>query len=67
MRVKKGFKYSINNSDVVVKILSIVHECEEYQKVKTVIYHKRTFDVVERPKYYKLDSERIKHWEVYRG
>jgi len=64
MRVLKNKQYTINNSSIIVEILSIVYECSEYQKVKTIIYHKSTGHILEGPRYYKLDFEKTKYWKL---
>lgn len=64
MKLSKGKIYTIDNSDIVVKVLNIVYTDDTIIKAKCVIAHKSDGMIYE-VKYLRLNKERISHWEVF--
>jgi hypothetical protein len=60
--VLKGVRYYADNSDLEVVVLNIPYCNSEYGKIKIAIYYKNI--IVEKPRYYKIYWNNIKHWKI---
>ena len=61
MIVYKG-TYTTNNSDLLIKVVSVAFSCEEYIKAKLILTNKKNGILYHDAKYYKLQRELISHW-----
>ena len=60
MEIKTGL-YTIEGSDIFIKIEKVLYKTEDYIKVKAHLFHKRLNIHYER-KTYKLYFKNISHW-----
>jgi hypothetical protein len=61
MIIYKGF-YTTDNSDLLIKVVSVAFSCDEYIKAKLILTNKKNGILYHDAKYYKLQRELISHW-----
>ena len=60
--IRKGF-YETNNSDLLIHVVNIAYQNDEYVKAKIQLSNKKNYIAYDiRPKYYKILKNNIKHW-----
>lgn len=70
MNLVKNKRYTADNSDLYITVLSTVYTdvSKGYTKAKISIARKRgtlAHVAIEKPRYYKLFHNKIKHWKEY--
>ena len=64
MKLKPNTCYTIDNCNLIVRIIKIYHKDVDYVKVKASLFYKDDLSLIE-TKTYKLLYNNISHWKEY--